>query len=266
MSYRALYGGKFYTRTGGGSHPCRTIDSWELIAVVSGELKLFVAEENYTVQPGEFLILPPEVRHGGVGIYPAGLSFYWLHFYGPEKPRVAQYGTLRNPDKTVGLFQLFLVNQSESDAPVESADLLLRLLLGEFGREGRSATLASAAGISAKRVIQARFAEPEFSASAVAEELNLNRDYLNRIFKREFGCSLTGFLLQTRLEHCLNMLLNTTLSIKEIMFSSGFGDAAYFHRLFFRRFSCTPRHYRNFHAPEYTNTTRPGRPRPKNGE
>ena len=76
---RVQNGGLFISR-GVGSHPSRTLHSWEVIFVEKGTLTIREEEKLFTVNAGETLLLWPQRRHVGVGEFPADLKFYWLHF------------------------------------------------------------------------------------------------------------------------------------------------------------------------------------------
>ncbi|MDD3155595.1 MAG: helix-turn-helix transcriptional regulator, partial [Victivallaceae bacterium] len=81
----------------------------------------------------------------------------------------------------------------------------------------------------------------------------LNRDYLNRLFRRSTGMTLSEEICRCRLEHACNLLENSTQSVKEIADACGFLDQAYFHRRFLAAKAMTPRRYRYFHSVEHRN-------------
>lgn len=74
---RVQNGGLFISR-GIGSHPARTLTSWEVIFVERGELQIREEDHLFIVQAGESLLLRPGHRHVGEGAFPADLKFYWL--------------------------------------------------------------------------------------------------------------------------------------------------------------------------------------------
>ena len=74
----------------------------------------------------------------------------------------------------------------------------------------------------------------------LAQKLNASADYLSRIFKKEMGMQLWDYVNAYRLSEAKNMLLETGRSIKDISFSTGFSDPAYFTRLFHRMYGLSP--------------------------
>lgn len=67
-------GGLFISR-GIGRHPARRLQSWEIIFVEKGCLKIQEEECVFCVEAGESLLLWPHRRHIGVEEFPADLNF-----------------------------------------------------------------------------------------------------------------------------------------------------------------------------------------------
>ena len=84
---RMLNAGRFVSR-GRGRHGTRVIDSYELIYVDAGKLEMFEAGRTFRLSAGEWLLLRPGRRHGGLAAYEPQLVFYWGHFV----PRGAEGG------------------------------------------------------------------------------------------------------------------------------------------------------------------------------
>ena len=74
----------------------------------------------------------------------------------------------------------------------------------------------------------------------LAEAVNVNEDYLTRIFHRETGLSLWDYLNRLRIFGAADLLLQTDESIQKIAFRSGFQDHAYFCRVFRKIYGIPP--------------------------
>jgi DNA-binding LacI/PurR family transcriptional regulator/AraC-like DNA-binding protein len=74
----------------------------------------------------------------------------------------------------------------------------------------------------------------------LAETVNVNEDYLTRIFHREMGLSLWDYLNRLRVYMAVKFLLQTNESIQEIASHSGFQDQAYFCRVFKKVYGIPP--------------------------
>ena len=87
--------------------------------------------------------------------------------------------------------------------------------------------------------------EPPRTISRLAEEFNLSTSRLQHLFKQNTGVGLGHLLTERRLQKAAILLLHTTLRIKEIAAMVGYEHTSSFTRAFQRRFSQTPRDYRN---------------------
>ena len=74
----------------------------------------------------------------------------------------------------------------------------------------------------------------------LADAINVNEDYLTRIFHKEMGLSLWNYLNRLKVYTAQEMLLQTDESIQEIALYLGFQDYAYFCRLFKKIYGLPP--------------------------
>lgn len=82
------------------------------------------------------------------------------------------------------------------------------------------------------------------SIKAAADHCRLSQTYFVRAFKRSFHMTPHQWLMRRRLEKARDLLKNTTLPVAEVSRLCGFGDAAYFSRLFQSRMGISPSAYR----------------------
>ncbi|MEL0438977.1 GlxA family transcriptional regulator [Phycobacter sp. K97] len=87
------------------------------------------------------------------------------------------------------------------------------------------------------RLMQAHIEEP-LPISAIVAELGLSNRSLERKFKTFFGATPNGFYREMRLSKANNLLLNTTLSVREIGLACGFPNG--FSSLYKSVFGITP--------------------------
>jgi len=76
--------------------------------------------------------------------------------------------------------------------------------------------------------------DKKISLSEVAEALGLSAPYLSRCFQRSTGQSVVDFLLSTRVQAAKELLVEQSLSVKEVAFQTGFSSPIYFCRIFRR--------------------------------
>ena len=80
----------------------------------------------------------------------------------------------------------------------------------------------------------------ELSVSDLSRNVNLSPTRLQQLFKKELGQSPSHYLRDLRLERAQELLQNTFLSIKEVMFRCGLKDPSHFTRDFKKRYGLTP--------------------------
>jgi len=246
-----------------GLHPERELASFELIFVRSGVLRLWENENRFEVSPGQTLILWPGRRHGPSAPYEPKTSFYWLHFEldspscatGAVVPQVAD---VPRPLRLVELFRRFLDDQENDDLEPNYAATLVKLMLLEIALQNQSQQAnrmhppARKLAATAQLAIGKRFREP-ITTTEIARTLHCNPDYLGRVYRETFGHSLTVGIHQARMHHAKNLLLLSSLNVKEISAACGYGNPDYFRRMFRRFFDMQPNQYRSLHPRQHTN-------------
>jgi len=265
----ASNGGMFVSR-GVGTHPRRVIDSFELIYVKRGVLAIEEAGRRFDVGAEETLILWPNREHGGVAPYPPDLQFFWVHFAMPECAdpateggteaaiQVPQHVYASRPEHMTGLFRRLLNEQGQLGDRTMPMTLMVMQMLWEVSSsrtvggdlDGQSAILAT----RADEIIRTGFHQA-ISASSIATQLKCNPDYLGRVFRNHFQCTLTEAIHTRRLRHATTLLMDGRLSVDGVAGNCGFDDPGYFRRLFKRQMGMSPKAYRAMHLRIHVNTT-----------
>ena len=80
--------------------------------------------------------------------------------------------------------------------------------------------------------------------SDVASELNLSESHLQHLFKQKTGVGLGHLLAEQRLQMAAQLLVHTSMRVKEIAAKAGYEHTSSFTRAFIRRFAQTPLSYR----------------------
>jgi AraC-like DNA-binding protein len=92
--------------------------------------------------------------------------------------------------------------------------------------------------------IQARAADPSFSATVVASELGVTRRYVNLLLEATER-TFSEHVLDRRLTIAHQLLLTqSSRTITSLAMEAGFSDLSYFNRMFRRRFGDTPGRFR----------------------
>ncbi|MGC6386064.1 helix-turn-helix domain-containing protein [Ewingella sp. S1.OA.A_B6] len=260
---RVQNGGLFISR-GIGTHPTRTLTSFELIYVVRGSLSLEEENIRFDLQAGESLILFPDRKHQGIGVFDAQLKFYWLHFdilqHQQKDPslqlNIPQHCKVSDAERILALFRLFL-NEQQRSAQSPSLELFLLLLLQEVGQAPVGVPEPGGPGVAlaykARQLIATRYHQP-LGTAELATLLHCNADYLGRVFRSTFNLTLTDALHQQRVSAAENLLLTDSDSLAEVARRTGFNDVAYFRRIFRKRVGMTPAAYKKRYCREHINS------------
>ncbi|MEG0283466.1 MAG: helix-turn-helix domain-containing protein [Erysipelotrichales bacterium] len=85
------------------------------------------------------------------------------------------------------------------------------------------------------------------SLQDIADKFNFHPNYISVFLKRETGKTFSEWIIECRLEHATNYLVNTNISIEKITKDIGYNDKSYFFKLFKKRYGVSPRQYRKQH-------------------
>ena len=77
----------------------------------------------------------------------------------------------------------------------------------------------------------------------IAQHLHISEGYLSNLFYQTLGISLPKYIRQIRLAKAVALLSNTTLSIEEIAFQTGFCDMSQFSKCFLNEYGIRPNTY-----------------------
>jgi len=91
-----------------------------------------------------------------------------------------------------------------------------------------------------KQVAHLLHSHPFLRTRELAEMVGLAASYLQHLFTREVGVSITAYSLEIRLKRAWHLLTTTSLSLKEIAHRVGIPDASNFSRRFKQRFGMPP--------------------------
>lgn len=84
----------------------------------------------------------------------------------------------------------------------------------------------------------------KIALESVAEHFFLNKHYLARLFKEQYGVSVNSYLTQVRITRAKQMLRFTDKAVSVIAAECGLEDANYFSRVFKKVEGVTPKQYR----------------------
>jgi AraC-like DNA-binding protein len=132
-------------------------------------------------------------------------------------------------------------------------------LLYELSLSNDARTLSSSSFAKSQSTIESRRVQKvhdylvqhyteEIRLSQLAESVNMTEASFSRFFKQRTGKSVTDYLLDIRIGNAIRLLVDSSQSIGEICFCSGFNNLSNFNRIFRKRKGCSPKEFRdNYH-------------------
>ena len=270
LPVRAHNAGLFISR-GVGIHPTRIIQSHEMLFVDVGTLSIWEEDSHFDIGPGESLVLVPGRKHGGASDYPPDLRFYWIHFdvcqadvirrdeteATENQVHLPQHARVARTDRLTELFRMFLDDQESGGLLQREADLLLCLILTEIATPspevGNLNLPSTAIADKARQYIKTHFHE-NLSTSKISVAIELNPDYLERIFKKVYNQTITQAIHHFRIKYSRRLILDEIHNIDQIANQCGYSDPGYFRRVFKKHVGMTPKAFQKLHARVHVNT------------
>lgn len=243
--------------------------TWELSFVVLGEGERVIGDDISEFKSGDLVFIPPEISHkwtfGNDVLDPEGMienitiiiEHEWLERCLASFPELAVHiGTILQNDCAITFYEeqynrivLLMKHLCQCD-DFDRLITMLKLL--------REIADSNQAKVVTQRKISDSIAERinkiniyiicNFRNSIPLEEIaryvGMSQTSFCAFFKKHFGMSFVNYLNRTRLEAAKEMLKETSLSISEIAFRSGFNSIPYFNRVFRNASGMSPGEYR----------------------
>lgn len=191
-------------------------------------------------------------------------SLRWCHFYGPSMPAVyAKYcergglPVIRSADMARGadvsqyadlltdIYDLASSSDYIRDMRINGKlNDLLTLLMESSWHQGNSSSAPKKMEVSCVKSFLDEHYSEKLSLESVASHFFIDKHYLARLFKKQYGVTLVTYLQQVRITHAKRMLRFTDKSIEEIGLECGIGELNYFSRVFKKLEVVSPSEFR----------------------
>ena len=259
------------------------LQSYLCFMVEDGEGELVYEGKKYKLRSGDVVFIDCRKAYShSTGMNPnAGLwSLRWCHFYGPSMPAIyAKYcergglPVIRGADVSVDLacgadmgrrddvscgadvsqyaailtdiYTLASSSDYIRDMRINGKlnDLLTLLMESSWHREAHTNAPKKMEISRVKSFLDEHY-EEKLSLESVASHFFIDKHYLARLFKEQYGVTLVTYLQQVRITHAKRMLRFTDKSIEEIGLECGIGELNYFSRVFKKLEGVSPSEFR----------------------
>lgn len=254
--------GKFTPPSDEWVHLTRVLMDYELMVVTAGTLHIADHENEYMVNKGEYLLMPPTPHQ--YGTRPGSCEFYWMHFdydgglqdhfhhsvlpeYDSNHLLIPTQGTLSSLERII----ILMKQLQDSDRRYKESTLnnaLCSAILAELCAQNRHTQTKD------KQLKEQLYsdildyiswhAREHLRVSEIAAYFGYNEKYLTTFFKKYSGITLKQYIMQTKMELAKSALSETTDPISQIAFHLGFSDAHNFSNAFHKVTGLSPSEYR----------------------
>ena len=237
----------------------RKLDEYQLVYISSGT-GIFEAERVGKVQviPGTVFLLFPGVWHRYKPDPQVGWEEYWVGFHGQYASHLMEQDCFNADSPLIQIgFNSEIINifnrlietlKLKTEAYLHMRSCLTIQLLGLVYA---SALLKEKPQNRRQEIINnIRYKmhenlRSELSLESLAPEQNVSYVWFRKAFKELTGLSPHQYHLTLRLERACDLLKDTSLTISEIAFQSGFDSESHFSRMFKKKYQKSPSSYKS---------------------
>lgn len=185
-------------------------------------------------------------------------SLNWIHFYGPTIHSIYLKYIERggqpifHPADLAAFTSLWqdLYHIASSSAVLKDMKIneylfsLLTLVMEQsWNPEAKLLSFKQHSLIDVKEYIDTHYAK-KITLDRLSEMFSINKFYLERIFKEQFGVSIINYLTNIRITHAKRLLRFTSKSVEQIGLECGITPLYYFSRMFKQTEGISPSEYR----------------------
>lgn len=228
------------------SFPPHLHQCFECIILLSGSMKVTVDKHAYTLHAGEALLIFPNQIHA----LESEQSEHILCIFSPRLVSAYHSGLVGKLPKdnqfTPHPHYVETLKQLRQNSSISEKKGLLYSLCAQFDITAKYNTKQTDTKDLLHKIFS--FVEDHFSAdcslSMLANSLGYDHSYLSRFFKKMVGIPFNAYVNHYRLSHACYLMENTSLSIIECAFESGFTSIRSFNRNFQKQYEMPPKAFR----------------------
>lgn len=233
--------------------------SYLFFLVVKGKGTLMYDKHTYALSPGSCVFADCRKSYSHSASPENLWTLKWIHFYGFNMNGIYEKylergGTPVFVPKNIAPFsqlltELLSIAGSENhirDMIInEKINSLLTLIMEEswHPENSKRTGIKKQSLENIKEYLEGHYKE-KISLDHLADQFYMNKYYLSRIFKEQFGATILSYLDQVRITHAKQLLRFSNLTVEQVGREVGIEEGAYFNRVFRKVEGITPGKYR----------------------
>ncbi|MBQ8297305.1 MAG: AraC family transcriptional regulator [Ruminococcus sp.] len=222
----------------------QNLDSFLLVAVVSGSGTLTVGSDTFSVRQGECFFIDCRTSHFYKSSDAEPWELMWVHFNGSTSEQYYEYFLSHSKnvfrpssfERVISVIsEIINVNElKRPDAEIITSKLIVELLtlaLSVCNEVNQYDSALKQKISSVHSYIEEHFNE-ELSLEKLSAEFYISKFYLTREYKKIYGTTIFQHIITLRINYGKQLLRFSDKSVEEIANLCGFNDQSYFARQF----------------------------------
>ena len=217
---------------------------YEIVYYISGNGDVVIDEKKYKFSSNTFSITTPKHSHREYS--KDNVDLIYVGFTVPEgykfKTKNGLYRCPTNVRLLANLKEIKLENDQKDLFSEQRISSLIESMIILISRAVLTTKEKSLEMSEIKKYINGNV-EKNLTGLSIAKHFNYSYDYFRKVFKEYFRVSISDFISKNRVDHALNLLKRTDLSVKQIAKKCGFSSTSHFISLFKKYNKITPKQF-----------------------
>lgn len=222
------------------------LQSFLFFTVVSGEGSLTYSGKEYKLGAGDCVFIDCHNPYSHTTDPNNLWTLRWVHFFGPTLPSIYDKYKERggravfrpaDGEKIEEVWSSLMTVAGSSDYMRDMLinqhlSTLLTLVMSESWHPEDQITAKKKASVSDVKEYLDREYASKITLDSLADQFYINKYYLTKVFKEQYGQSITAYLLNVRITKAKQLLRFSEKSVEEIGLEVGLGAPHYFSQTF----------------------------------
>ena len=221
----------------GEEHVTRICERSVLILMLDGVLRFREGGRVITLEKGEYYIQRQMLLQEGMPLSQPP-TYYYIEFFGSYSengqgiPLRGKYDAGRILPTVKHLCEAVRDKRQNGFHLASYMNSVFGELAGGMAEHSGTAQLI-------KDHIESEYASP-VSLSLLSRRFGYTEDYINRLFKKEYGTTPHRYLISIRMKHALWLIENTTIPAEKVAVAVGYSEFSSFWRAFKAEYGLSP--------------------------
>ncbi len=222
----------------------RPIPYYDLTFVLEGSITYVVDNNEYVLNKNDAIFIKSGMKRERLKtdkqVWYVSFNFEAVDDFDPALPVLISNSFSSDMKKLIQVFPCNHIPPDKFSRPkvTNLLNFILLELLEKNSRKSQNAYINKIIEIIDERLTE------KLTLQDISTELNLSKEYISYIFKKETGKTLINYINEQKMLVAKEFVTNSGMSLVEIAQTLSFDNYNYFSRLFKKYFDCTPKDVR----------------------